>query len=197
MKCQRTGFGSDGYVAQRARKGSPMKTLRCTGALLALGLVVACASRPAPPQQVPASLHVPEGQTLFLVAEASGVQIYQCTQKGDGGGFEWAFKSPEATLTSPEGKPLGKHYAGPTWEANDGSTVVGAVKERDPGPTPSAIPWLLLTAKTTSGSGTFATTKSIQRLATVGGVTPHDPCAAANLNQMARVPYTARYYFYR
>ena len=173
-----------------------MQILRRTGSAFALGLLVACASRPAPPPQVPSSLAVPEGQTLFLVAEASGVQVYQCTQKADGS-FEWVFKSPEATLTSPEGKPLGKHYAGPTWEASDGSTVIGAVKERDPGPTPSAIPWLLLTAKSTSGSGTFAATKSIQRLATAGGVAPHDPCAAANLNQMARVPYTARYYFYR
>jgi len=173
-----------------------MQILRQAGTACALGLLVACASRPAAPPQVPAALAVPEGQTLFLVAEASGVQVYQCTQKADGG-FEWLFKSPEATLTSPEGKPLGKHYAGPTWEATDGSTVVGAVKERDPGPTSTAIPWLLLTAKTTSGSGTFAPTKSIQRLATVGGVAPHDPCAAANLNQMARVPYTARYYFYR
>jgi hypothetical protein len=173
-----------------------MQILRWTGVASALGLLLACASHPAAPPAVPASLRVPEGQSLFLTAEASGVQIYQCVQKADGG-FEWLFKSPEATLTSPEGKPLGKHYAGPTWEANDGSTVVGALKERDPGPTPSAIPWLLLTAKTTTGSGTFSATKSIQRLATAGGVAPHDPCAAGNLNQMARVPYTARYYFYR
>ena len=170
----------------------PRLVLTCT----ALAVVAACASRPTPPAQVPASLRVPEDQTLFLVALASGVQIYQCTQKSDGT-FAWVLESPEATLTSPEGKPLGKHYAGPTWEANDGSTVAGVVKERDPGPTDSAIPWLLLTAKATTGSGTFTPTKSIQRLATVGGVAPHEACGTANLKQSARVPYTARYYFYR
>ncbi|CAN5925593.1 hypothetical protein BH11MYX4_BH11MYX4_06510 [soil metagenome] len=33
---------------------------------------------------------------------------------------------PEATLFGHHGRVAGKHYAGPTWEANDGSTVVGA-----------------------------------------------------------------------
>jgi hypothetical protein len=165
-------------------------------AVIVLCLVASCASKPAAPTQVPPSLRVPDDQKLFLEALASGVQIYECSQKADAT-FEWVFKSPEATLTSPEGKTLGKHYAGPTWEASDGSTVVGALKERDPGPTPTAIAWLLLTAKTTTGSGTFTPTKSIQRLATEGGVAPREPCAAANLNQTARVHYTARYYFYR
>lgn len=173
-----------------------MSFSRLSFTFIVLALLASCASKPAAPTQVPPALRVGDDQQLFLEALATGVQIYQCSQKADGT-FEWVFKSPEATLASPEGKTLGKHYAGPTWEASDGSTVVGVVKERDPGPTPSAIPWLLLTAKATTGSGTFTPTKSIQRLATVGGVAPHEPCAAANLNQMARVPYTARYYFYR
>ena len=75
-----------------------MQTLRWTGIALALGVLVACAARPAAPQQVPAPLRVPEDQTLFLVAAASGVQIYQCTQKADGS-FEWTFKAPEAALS--------------------------------------------------------------------------------------------------
>jgi hypothetical protein len=59
------------------------------------------------------------------------------------------------------------------------------------------IPWLLLTAKANTGSGTFGATKSIQRLATVGGVAPTEPCTGSNLKLLARVPYTATYYFYR
>jgi hypothetical protein len=165
-------------------------------ALGVLGSLAACAARPPAPPEVPVTLRAPDGETLFLDTRATGVQIYQCTQKPDGA-FEWVFKAPEATLTSADGKPLGKHYAGPTWEANDGSTVVGVVKARDPGPTPSAIPWLLLSAKTTSGTGTLGPTKSIQRLATTGGVAPGDPCGTANVGQTARVAYTARYYFYR
>ena len=58
-------------------------------------------------------------------------------------------------------------------------------------------PWLLLSARSTTGKGVFAQTKSIQRVATKGGVTPADACSAANANQFVRVPYTATYYFYR
>jgi hypothetical protein len=32
---------------------------------------------------------------------------------------------------------------------------------------------------------------------TAGGAAPSQPCSVANATQLARVPYTARYYFYR
>jgi len=48
------------------------------------------------------------------------------------------------------GNKIAKHYAGTTWESNDGSKVVGEVKAKDNGPDPNAIPWLLLSAKSTS-----------------------------------------------
>lgn len=135
---------------------------------------------------------------MFLEALASGVQIYECAPKADQPAtYEWAFRAPEASLADRQGRPLGKHYAGPTWESNDGSTVVGEVKARDPGPIPTAIPWLLLNAKATAGTGVFGATKSIQRVKTVGGLAPTQPCSATNATQSARVPYTASYYFYR
>jgi len=34
-------------------------------------------------------------------------------------------------------------------------------------------------------------------VATKGGITPTEPCSAANAHQFVRVPYTATYYFYR
>jgi hypothetical protein len=74
---------------------------------------------------------------------------------------------------------------------------VGEVKANDPGPNSSAIPWLLLAAKSTSGTGVFAATKSVQRVATVGGLAPAEACSEAKVNQVARVPYSASYYFYR
>jgi len=157
--------------------------------------IAACAAALAPPE-VPAALRPPAGQALYLEALATGVQIYECSQK-TASGYEWAFKAPEASLADRSGRPLGKHYAGPTWEAGDGSTVVGQVAGRDPGPTSTAIPWLLLSAKSNSGSGTFSAAKSIQRVATVGGVAPAAACAGSNLKEVARVPYTATYYFYR
>ena len=146
--------------------------------------------------EVPAALRPPAGQSLYLEALATGVQIYECSQKPDSV-YEWTFKAPEASLADRSGHALGKHYAGPTWESSDGSTVVGEVKAKDPGPRLSAIPWLLMAAKANNGSGTLATAKSIQRVATAGGLAPAEACTGANLKQVARVPYTATYYFYR
>ena len=171
----------------------------CSIPWLVLG-VAGCSSVMGPkPPVVPGVLVAPPDQEVFLEALASGSQVYECVPKaGSPGTFEWTFRAPEAQLTSRTlGSDLGKHYAGPTWEAPDGSRVLGEVKERAPASEPNAIPWLLLSAKSTFGKGVFAQTKSIQRVATKGGVTPTDPCAAANVNQFARVPYTATYYFYR
>lgn len=164
---------------------------------LSLALLVGCAtSLSLSPPEVPAALVASSGQVVFMEALATGVQIYECAQKDDLI-YEWTFKAPEASLSSRSGQALGKHFGGPTWESIDGSTVVGEVKAQDPGPTSSAIPWLLLTAKTTAGTGAFGRTKSIQRVATAGGIAPAEPCARANLKQMARVPYSAIYYFYQ
>ena len=167
-------------------------------AITLLAAVAGCSTTaPITPPDVPAVLRPPTDQSLQFVAQASGVQIYACTQRADSTAYEWAFKAPEASLSSSSGEALGKHYAGPTWELTDGSKVVGEVKAKDAGPNPTAIPWLMLSAKTHEGSGTLSTTKSIQRVATVGGVAPADSCTAATVGQIARVPYTAKYYFYR
>jgi hypothetical protein len=148
--------------------------------------------------EVPAALRPPPAEVLYLEARASGVQIYECALKpAQPPTYEWTFKGPEAALLDASGHPLGKHYAGPTWESTDGSSVVGTVKAQDRGPSANAIPWLLLTAKATAGTGTFSATTSIQRLKTMGGAAPAEPCSAANAAQVARVPYTATYYFYR
>src|SRR5215468_2869593 len=161
-----------------------------------LAILAGCATTQAPAPaplvapEVPQALRAPAGQTLYLEALATGVQIYECSQKADGT-YEWAFKAPEAALADRSGRAIGKHYAGPTWEAPDGSAVVGEVKARDSGPKPTAIPWLLLSAKSTRGSGVFTDAKSIQRIATDGGTAPSTPCTDARLKEVARVPYTA------
>lgn len=166
---------------------------------IVVAISCSCASGPtiAPPE-VPQALRPPAGQTLFIEALASGVQIYECAPKtNQPSTFEWTFRAPEAALVDRAGHSVGKHYAGPTWESIDGSTVVGAISSRDPGPDKSAIPWLLLTAKSTSGSGLFSQTRSIQRVKTIGGIAPAQACTSENAKQVSRVPYTATYYFYR
>jgi Protein of unknown function (DUF3455) len=167
--------------------------------LAALAVLAGCAStRVVQVPELPAALRPAAGEVAYLETLANGVQIYECAAKaGAGGGHEWQFRAPEAALTDRAGRVLGKHYAGPTWEGNDGSKVVGEVKARDPGPRSTAIPWLLLTAKSTAGTGVFAQTKSIQRVDTVSGVAPGGTCDASTQGQMARVPYAATYYFYR
>jgi hypothetical protein len=167
------------------------------GASLAAILAGCAASNVGTNPLVPENLKVPAGQTLSLVSPATGVQIYECGAiKADPARFEWIFKAPEADLFDLSGKKIGKHYGGPTWESNDGSKVVGEVKARDDGPAATAIPWLLLAAKSTSGNGAFGRTQSIQRLYTVGGKAPAGGCSKAQLGKEARVPYKATYYFY-
>ena len=76
-----------------------------------------CASRDIGTMPVvPENLKVPATQTLSVVAEASGVQIYECSaSKTEPTRFEWVFKAPEAELFDPAGRKMGNHYAGPTW----------------------------------------------------------------------------------
>ena len=144
---------------------------------------------------VPQSLAVPGGSARKVSLHAEGVQIYQCKQKGDDrDAFEWALKAPDAELTDASGAKAGKHYGGPTWEAADGSKVMGEVKEK--APSPDGIPWLLLKAKANEGSGAFSDVTFVQRLDTRGGQAPADGCDATHGGEEKRVPYTATYLFF-
>lgn len=145
---------------------------------------------------IPEKLKLPDTQKVSCEVKATGVQIYSCSaSKADPTHFEWTFKAPEADLFDGAGTKVGSHYAGPTWESLDGSKVVGEVKAKDDSPDPTAIPWLLLTAKSTSGTGVFARTLSIQRLNTIGGKAPVDGCDQSHAGKEARIAYKATYAF--
>ncbi len=92
------------------------------------------------------------------------------------------------------------HYAGPTWEHRDGSTVVGAKVAEEPSPI-GAIPHLLLRAASTTPGKTgnhLLKTSFIQRLATTGGVAPAAAkCNATTAGTTVEVPYTAAYVFWK
>ena len=166
-------------------------------ALLSLGLA-ACGGPKAvrPAAALPDSLRAPAGQLMTLKTHARGVQIYACrAAKEDVTRYEWTLLGPEATLTDQVGNKVARHYAGPTWEASDGSKVAGEVVARVESPRPRTIPWLLLKASTNSDRGRFAAVRSIQRLNTVGGAAPTS-CTAAQLEQELRVNYSADYLFY-
>jgi hypothetical protein len=163
----------------------------------ALLCAVAAGCAVSPPRNVPPALAVAPGQVLIALLHAQGVQIYQCQPaKNDPSRFDWLFKEPEAALYNHAGNKIGRHYAGPSWEANDASKVVGEVTARSDSPDSNAIPWLLLRAKSTTGKGMFSKVQSVQRLSTVGGSAPKNGCAQAQLGQELRVPYSADYLFY-
>lgn len=175
------------------------RRLDALGAFSLIPVLAGCAtSHPQPASTIPEQLRAPPSQVLATQVHASGVQIYECRpSKGDATRFEWTFRAPEADLSDRTGKIVGKHYAGPTWEAKDGSKVVAEVIARDNGPDPAAIPWLLLRTTSATGSGVFSQTQSIQRLHTVGGKAPAEGCNETQNGNQVRVPYTADYLFYR
>jgi hypothetical protein len=162
----------------------------------AVASVSGCATDPVAPQ-VPDNLKVPDKLMLSRETPATGFQIYDCAaSKANPSAYEWVFRAPEADLFDKSGRKIGRHYAGPTWEGEDGSKVVAGATASNPGPDPNAIPWLLLTTKTSSGSGMFGRTQAIHRLNTSGGKAPAGGCDASQSGKVARVPYKATYYFY-
>ena len=110
---------------------------------------------------------------------------------------QWVFKAPEANLFGDDDRQIGTHFAGPSWKADDGSTVVGEVVAQADAPDGDAIPWLLLRAKSHSGTGLFTAVSYIRRADTTGGVAPETGCDAGHLSEQARMRYSATYQFYK
>jgi hypothetical protein len=118
--------------------------------------------------------------------QGKGEQIYQCA---DG---KWLLQAPLANLSDDEGNLAAEHFSGPTWQAADGSTVVGRVISKVT-PDQTTIPWLLLETASNTGDGSFSRVKYIQRLNTAGGAAPSDPCRKSEL---VEVDYSALYVFH-
>jgi hypothetical protein len=155
------------------------------------------AAAPVSPPEVPANLKPPDTEVVLLKGQGQGQQIYKCSARADDAThFEWVLEKPQAKLLNEQGQEIGKHYAGPTWEASDGSSVVGQVLQRADAPQVGAVPWLLLRAKSTQGTGTFEHVTYIQRVATRGGVAPVGGCDKSHSGSETSVDYQADYYFY-
>jgi len=140
---------------------------------------------------LPDALAAP-GTVPVLTAHAEGEQLYDCKAGADGK-LAWTFREPKATLIA-DGKIVGKHYAGPSWELNDGSAVVGKAVANVPGKTANDIAWLKLEVTTHRGSGVLADVTTVQRINTVGGQIT-GPCERAGDGRA--MPYTADYIFLR
>jgi hypothetical protein len=151
-------------------------------------LFVLCARAQSLPP-IPDNLKPPANETLILRADAVGDQIYVCDAS------RWMFSRPDAKLFDDSGKPIGSHYAGPTWEHSDGSRV-SAKAAATATPDSNSIPWLLLKATDRQGDGVMKKVTSILRLSTKGGMAPASRCDTQHKGQEARSHYTAVYLFY-
>lgn len=129
-----------------------------------------------------------------IEAFGKGVQIYTC--KPAATTYAWTLKAPEATLSDTKGNVIGKHFAGPSWQAADGSTVVGEALNASPSPDAAAIPWIVLHAKSHAGNGVMTNIAYVVRTRTEGGVAPVTGCDASHADAEVRVPYSAVYLFF-
>jgi hypothetical protein len=145
-------------------------------------------------QQVPPQIQAPANEQLLLQVHAKGDQVYTCKEGVTQ--FAWTLKAPDAQLFDKDGKPFGKHFAGPSWEASDGSRVTGKAVANAPSPDADSVPWLLVNIVSHEGTGVLSRATSIQRLNTKGGKAPASGCDAAHAGQEVRVPYSADYLFY-
>jgi hypothetical protein len=130
------------------------------------------------------------GESTVVTVHAEGAQIYECKAASDGK-LAWTFREPIAALLL-DGKTVGRHYAGPTWEYADGSVVMAKVAANAPGKSASDIPWLKLAVTEHRGNGMLSGVTTVQRINTQGGTSPGSCNAAASFQSVA---YSADYVF--
>ncbi|WP_166298026.1 DUF3455 domain-containing protein [Bradyrhizobium sp. 2S1] len=137
-------------------------------------------------------------RTVITTLHAEGAQVYEC--KPDTGksqslvrALTWQLREPIATLML-DGKSIGRHYGGPSWELTDGSAVKGKVVASAPGATSNDIPSLELEVVDQRGNGVLSAATVVQRINTEGGVA-RGSCERAGDYRSA--PYSADYVFLR
>ena len=139
--------------------------------------------------QMPPAIVAP-GQTALAAYHAEGAQVYEC-KAGNDSKLAWSLREPIATLLL-DGKTVGRHYAGPSWEHMDGSAVVGKIVAITLGKTASDIPWLRLQVTERRGSGALSGMTTVQQINTQGGAMT-GVCDKAGAYHSA--PYATDYVF--
>lgn len=155
--------------------------------LTAAGLSGAAAQSVA----VPDAVAPPAGERVIMTLHAEGAQVYEC-KADQAGQLVWTFREPVATLFDMNGRTVGRHFAGPHWELDDGGRIAGRVTGRAPGATANDIPLLRLEVSDRKGQGALSPTTTILRLKTVGGVAS-GPCPQAG--RYLSVGYATEYVF--
>jgi hypothetical protein len=170
-------------------KNALLKNARFKNAALTAILLIASAVGATAQTALPDAIAAP-GETAIFTLHAEGAQVYEC-KSGTDGAFTWAFREPIATLFQ-DGKTVGRHYAGPSWEVSDGSAIVGQVAGTSPGSVAMDIPWLKLTVTSKRGNGVLSAATTVQRINTAGGRLT-GACFKAGTYES--VPYAADYVF--
>jgi Protein of unknown function (DUF3455) len=170
---------------------SSKHTMTHNTGLLALTATAAVVYGNAAMAQMPPAIAAP-GETIVATYHAEGAQIYEC-KAGSDGKLNWAFREPIATLLL-DGKTVGRHFAGPSWESVDGSAITGKAIGSAPGKTENDIPWLKLDVASRRGSGVLADVATVQRINTQGGAAQG---ACDRAGAFRSVPYSADYVFLR
>jgi hypothetical protein len=166
----------------------------CLGVLGFLGCAAVFAQDPAQSQTQSNPVTSAATGPLLLSVEGDGIQVYRCAVVA--GEATWVVDHPDAQLHADDGKVVGKHFAGPTWQYKDGSEVVGLVVAHAPGKEHGDAPWLRLQAIKHHGHGLLSQVETIERTDTEGGGTPPMGCDAASAGRTQIVPYKARYTFF-
>ena len=162
-----------------------MAPFRIVAALGMLGMMAGSAVGAELPDAIAAN-----GEIVVLQVHAEGAQIYECKAAQGSGGMSWQFREPIASLFR-DGKTVGRHYAGPTWEI-DGSAVVGKVAGKAPGAPGKDIPWLKLEITDRRGNGPLDGVTTVQRINTAGGGLEG---GCDKVGDLRAEPYAADYVF--
>jgi hypothetical protein len=125
-------------------------------------------------------------RTVVATVHAEGAQIYACTAGA------WTFREPIAALFD-DGKTVGRHYAGPRWQFDDGTVLRGRVVQSQPGQTPADVALLHLSVVENTGARLAGVTE-IYRVNTHGGALAG---ACDTPGALRAVAYSADYVFAR
>jgi hypothetical protein len=160
--------------------------IRIAAALVILGTLSAGGALAA---ELPDAIAA-KGESVVLEVHAVGAQVYECKAAAGGGATTWQFREPIASLFR-DGKTVGRHYAGPTWEI-EGSAIIGKAAGKAPGTTAKDIPWLKLDITDRHGSGPLSDVTTVQRINTAGG---NLEGACDKAGELRAEPYSADYVF--
>ena len=145
---------------------------------------------------IPAAVQPPATARERLRTVAIGDLTYECRRHLlEPTRFVWSFVVPNATLYDEARRPVGRYYAGPTWEGNDRSKVTG----RQVGSVRAAgndLPLQLIKAEVSTGNGIMKGVSYIPRLNISGGI-PDGPCGPAEAGRRQQVKFQADYIFFQ